>query len=179
MGDTKNKTKHKEQNKDNNGNPENIITKLQNEIKTQKQEVLEFQSTFMQMRAEIYKLGAENKVFKVNQVEPVVKDKESKKHKENERSKSKDTETQTEPTHSENESNGRSGKEKYEHINCKYFVKGNGCKRGSYCWYSHKVEKVMERYCPYWWDGKCRYAAEFCRSGKHNYFANNQNMLCE
>ena len=69
---------------------------------------------------------------------------------------------------------GKSGKEKYKYINCKHFYKGQGCKRGSYCWFSHDVEKSMERYCPYWWDGRCRYAAGFCRSGKHRDAAINQ-----
>ena len=118
------------------GTMENVIPKLKNEINFQKQEILEFQKTFMQMRAEIYKLRAENKTFKLNYVQPETKDKESIDPKENKSSKNKDSETQTEATIIEKESNnfGKSGKEMFKHINCKYFYKNNGCKRGSYCW---------------------------------------------
>ena len=120
------------------------------------------------MKAEIYKLRAENKVFQLNYVKSNMKDKESNVLKKNENSKKKNSEKQTETKYTEKESNyfGKSGKEKYKYTNCKYFYKGQGCKCGSYCWFSHDVEKSMERYCPYWWDGRCRYAAEFCRSGK-------------
>ena len=62
----------------------------------------------------------------------------------------------------------------FKHINFTYFYKSNGCKRGSYSWFSHEVDKNMESYCPYWWDGRCRYTAEFCRSGKHKQVAINQ-----
>ena len=174
--DTSSKTKHEEQNKDNNNIKENVIRELKNEIKSQKRDILEFQKTFMLMRAEIYKLREENKTFKLNCVKPDIKDKESSDPKNNKGSKNKESETQTEAANIEKESNscGKSGKEKFKHINCKYFYKGNGCKRGSYCWFSHELEKSMERYCPYWWDGRCRYAAEICRSGKHEYVAINQ-----
>ena len=47
-------------------------------------------------------------------------------------------------------------------------------KRGSFCWFSYEVEKNIKRYCPYWWDGRGRYAADFCRSGKHADAAINQ-----
>ena len=75
--DTTNKTKHVEQNKDKNDTMENIIPKLKNEINHQKQEILGFQTTFMRMRAEIYKLRAENETFKLNYMQPETKDKES------------------------------------------------------------------------------------------------------
>ena len=96
--------------------------------------------------------------------------------KDNKSSKNKDSETQTEATIIEKESNncGKSGKEMFKHINCKYFYKSNGCKRGSYCCFSHEVDKNMEIYCPYWWDGRCIYTAEFCRSGKHEQVTINQ-----
>jgi hypothetical protein len=174
--DKASKTKHGEQNEDKHDTMENVIPKLKNEIKSQRQDILEFQKTFMQMRAEIYKLRAENKIFKQNYVNPDTKDKESRDLKENKSSKNKDSETQTEAINVEQESNncGKSGTEKFQHINCKYFFKSNGCKRGSYCWFSHEVEKSMEKYCPYWWDGRCRYPASFCRSGKHEDVTINQ-----
>ena len=58
-----------------------------------------------------------------------MKDKESNKLKENENSKKINSETQTETKYTEKESNyfGKSGKEKYKYINCKYFSKGQGC----------------------------------------------------
>ena len=64
--DIAHKTKHVEQNKDKNDTMENVFPKLKNEITCQKQEIFEFQKTFMQMRAEIYKMRAENKTFKLN-----------------------------------------------------------------------------------------------------------------
>ena len=103
--DTTNKTKHVEQNKDKNYTMESVFPKLNNEINRQKQEILEFQSTFMQMRAEIYKLRAENKTFKLNYVQPETKDKEPIDPKKNKSSKKKDSETQTEATIIEKESN--------------------------------------------------------------------------
>ena len=100
---------------------ENVIPKLKNEIKSQRQDILEFQKTFMQMRAEIYKLRAENKIFKQNYVNPDTKDKESRDLKENKSSKNKDSETQIEAINVEQESNncGKSGTEKFQHINRK------------------------------------------------------------
>ena len=44
-------------------------------------------------------------------------------------------------------------------INCKYFSKGQGCKCVSYCCFSPEIESI-EIYCPYWWYGRCRYAAD-------------------
>ena len=47
------------------------------EIKSQKKDIMRFQKTFPQMKAEIYKLRAENKVFQLDYVKPDIKDKES------------------------------------------------------------------------------------------------------
>ena len=148
-------------------NYENIIKKHENEIRSQKQEIIMFQKTFMQMKADIYKMRAENKDKK---------GKECNDQKDNEKSKKRDSETQTEaiPTEKELDKYGKTGKEKFQYINCKYFYKGEGCKRGSYCWFSHDGSKTMEMYCPYWVDGRCRYAANFCRSGCHGDITINQ-----
>ena len=54
-----------------------IITKLKNEIKSQKQDILKFLIIFFtRIKAEMYKLRAENKVFQLNYVKPGIKDKE-------------------------------------------------------------------------------------------------------
>ena len=129
------------------------------------------------MKAEILKLRAENKVLKTNYVKPDMKDNESNDSKENKCSKNIDCKTQKESTFTEKVTDDyrKSSQEKYKHINCKYFFfRGQGCKRKRYCWFSHEVETNMEGYCPYWWDGRCRYAADYCRSGKHGDFAINQ-----
>ena len=44
--DTTSKKKYEEQNNDSNDTPENVIKKLENEIKSQKQDILKFQKTF-------------------------------------------------------------------------------------------------------------------------------------
>ena len=100
-----------------------IITKLENEIKSQKQDVLKFQIFITQMKAEMYKLREENKVFQLNYVKPGIKDKEPIKLKKNENSKKINSETQTEASYTEKEANtyGKSGKEEYKNISCKYF----------------------------------------------------------
>ena len=128
------------------------------------------------MKAEMYKPRAENKVFQLNYLKPGIKDKEPNELKKSENSKKINSEAQTEGSYTEKEANtnGKSGKEKYKIINCKYFSKDQGSKPGSYCWFSHEIKKSMERYRPYWWDGRCRYAADFCESGKNRDAANKQ-----
>ena len=68
-------------------------------------------------------------------MQPETKDKEAIDPKENKSSKNKDSETQTEATIIEKESNncGKSGKEMFKHINCKYFYKGNGLQFMTVC----------------------------------------------
>ena len=122
-----------------------------------------FQKTSMRMKAEIYKMRAENKDMK---------GKECNDQKYNEKSKMRDCETQTEaiPTEKELNKYGKTGKEKFRYINCKYFDKVEG----SSGWFSHDGDKTMEMYCPYWVDGRCRYAANVCRSGCHGDITINQ-----
>ena len=55
-----NKTKYEEQKNDSNDTPEKVIKKFENKIKSQKQDILKFQTTLTQMKADIYKLRPEN-----------------------------------------------------------------------------------------------------------------------
>ena len=99
--DTTSKTKYKELNKENDDIQINGIMNLEKEIKSQKQDILKFQKTFTQMKAEILKLRAENKVLKTNYVKPDMKDNESNDSKENKCSKNIDSKTQKESTFTE------------------------------------------------------------------------------
>ena len=99
--DTTSKKKYEEQNNDSNDTPENVIKKLENEIKSQKQDILKFQKTFTQMKVDIYKLRAENKVCQLNYVKPDINYNESNELKKNENSKKINSETQTEATYIE------------------------------------------------------------------------------
>ena len=58
------------------------------------------------------------------------------------------------------------GKIDFQLIGCKYFNRGNGCRRGETCWFSHKERTPEEKVCHFWL-GKCRYADNICRSGQH------------
>ena len=86
----------------------------------------------------------------------------------------KESESQTEPTVevSASKDNMYNGNDKFKHIDCRYFYKGKGCRRGQKCWYSHNERTTEERVCFYWLEGRCRYTETFCRSGRHQREAN-------
>ena len=138
----------------------NMMKKLEDDIKDKDEIILKFQNTFTQMKAEIYKLRAENKGLKDNAIKrDSAKENHSKQEAETQTdaikiiptrvTKNKDSYTQTESTvkmkYSEN--NTSYGKTKFQHIECKYFYKGKGCRRGERCWFFHRERTIEEQVC--------------------------------
>ena len=145
---------------------ESVIEQHEDEIKRQKEDILKFQTTFTIMKHEIDDLRTENKELKVTKSESA---KYSKSITATIETEKKESETQTDSTWKEVDSkdNTTAGKIKFQHIECIYFYKGKGCRRGESCWFSHSERKSQERVCHYWLEGRCRYSKKFSRSGKH------------
>ena len=148
--------------KDNKDTQGKFIKKLEAEIKHQKEDIVKFQSTFNKMKGEIYSLRTDNKELKDYNADIVQKNKRFNSTIVTEK---KEMETQT-VEEANSKDNNYYGKIDFQFIACKYFNKGNGCRRGETCWFSHKEKMSEEKVCHFWL-GKCRYADSICRSGQH------------